>query len=183
MGIGDKTLAEFIISLAEGHATPVAFHAALVANGAELPLDFCATLLNVILRLKPGKPGAKAAGGSGAGGASGSAPRPDVKYPALAVPDSRERASELNKELLGGRNPMANSACVPRRGERAAAAECGRAMRCVRGGAQHACECADATRSRGGAQRRPSLFGGAAAGARRQARASHTPRARCPRKP
>jgi hypothetical protein len=188
LGIGDKTLAEFIISLAEGHATPVAFHAALVANGAELPLDFCATLLNVILRLKPGKAGAKAAGGGGAGGASGSAPRPDVKYPALAVPDSRERASELNKELLGGRNPMANAACVPRRAwhECAAAAalpECGRALRCVRGGARHACDCADATLCRGGAQRRPSLFGGAAAGARRQARASHTPRARRPRKP
>jgi hypothetical protein len=108
LGIGDKTLAEFIISLAEGQSTTAAFHTALVANGAELPLDFCGTLLGIIQRLRPGRPG-----GAASAAAPAAAARSDAKYPALAVPDSRQRAAELNKELLGGRNPLLNVACVP----------------------------------------------------------------------
>jgi hypothetical protein len=108
LGIGDKTLAEFIISLAEGQSTTAAFHAALIANGAELPLDFCGTLLGIIQRLRPGRPG-----GPASTAAPAAAARSDAKYPALAVPDSRQRAAELNKELLGGRNPLLNVACVP----------------------------------------------------------------------
>lgn len=124
LGIGDKTLAEFIISLAEGQATPFAFHTCLAANGADLPLDFCGTLLTVIQRLRPAKAGAKAA--SGGGGPS----RPVVKYPALAVPDSRQRAEALSRELLGGRDPLANATCV---------AHSSSALVHLRGAAERAC--------------------------------------------
>ena len=79
-----------------------------MANGAELPLDFCGTLLGIIQRLRPGKAGAAAPAAAAA-----AAPGSTAKYPALAVPDSRDRAAELNKELLGGRNPLLNVACVP----------------------------------------------------------------------
>lgn len=114
LGIGDKTLAEFVVALSEGAGSAAAFHAALAANGADLPLDFCATLLTVIVRLRPAAPGGGGDGGSGAAGRGGAAgppgagQQPPPKYPALAVPDSRERADAMSRELLGGRDPLAN---------------------------------------------------------------------------
>jgi hypothetical protein len=131
-----------------------------VANGAELPLDFCATLLNVILRLRPAKAGSKPAA------AAGGSARPDVKYPALAVPDSRQRASELNQELLAGRNPLRNAACVPmrralrRRGASAcAAAHAHRVMRvCARSALWLSPACA-LTRCVASVQGRPAAGG------------------------
>ncbi len=55
LGIGDKTLAEFIIDLADGHDSPASFSKTLADNGAELPEPFVATLLNVIQHMRPAK--------------------------------------------------------------------------------------------------------------------------------
>lgn len=102
LGVGDKTLAEFVIALSEGCATPAAFHSALAANGADLPPDFCATLLTVITRLRPARPG------GAAGGASVAASAAAAKPTGLALPDNRDRASAMSRELYGGRNPLEN---------------------------------------------------------------------------
>lgn len=114
--MGDKTLAEFVISLADGHSNPASYKECLAANGADVPLDFCSTLLTIIKRLRPGS---AAAGGAGASGGAGAASRggaaAPVKYPGLAVPDTRQRAVELSHELFGGANPLHNTACVPTR--------------------------------------------------------------------
>ena len=112
--MGDKTLAEFVISLADGQSNAASYRECLAANGAEVPLDFCVTLLNIIKRLRPGNAvasGGGAAGGAGAAGCSGG--EVPVKYPGLAVPDTRQRAAELSHELFGGSNPLHNTACVP----------------------------------------------------------------------
>jgi ATP-dependent RNA helicase DHX8/PRP22 len=48
VGVSDKDLAEFVISIAAKSATPPAFHAALLANGAEFPDSFTTNLFNII---------------------------------------------------------------------------------------------------------------------------------------
>jgi ATP-dependent RNA helicase DHX8/PRP22 len=55
LGVGDKDLAEFIINLAEQHATLDKFQSALVENGADFPEQFSNNLLKLINRLKPKK--------------------------------------------------------------------------------------------------------------------------------
>ena len=44
LGVGDRTLAEFVIHLAEAQGTPSAFGAALAENGADFPEPFVAAL-------------------------------------------------------------------------------------------------------------------------------------------
>ena len=66
LGISDKTLAEFIIDLADTHGEPAAFHTALVENGAEVAKSFATNLLAIIQKMRP----AKAAGPLGACGES-----------------------------------------------------------------------------------------------------------------
>ena len=44
LGVGDRTLAEFVIHLAETQGTPSAFGAALAENGADFPEPFVAAL-------------------------------------------------------------------------------------------------------------------------------------------
>lgn len=112
LGIGDKTLAEFIISLADGHTTPAGFRECLAANGAEVPLDFCATLLTIIKRLRPATATAGSGGAAALAGAGADAGAAPVKYPGLAKADTRQRAAELSKELIGDRNPLFNAAYV-----------------------------------------------------------------------
>jgi len=112
LGIGDKTLAEFIISLADGHTTPAGFRECLAANGAEVPLDFCATLLTIIKRLRPATATAGSGGAAALAGAGADAGAVPVKYPGLAKADTRQRAAELSKELIGDRNPLFNAAYV-----------------------------------------------------------------------
>jgi ATP-dependent RNA helicase DHX8/PRP22 len=52
VGVSDKDLAEFVISIAAKSATPPAFHAALLANGAEFPDSFTTNLFNIIARMQ-----------------------------------------------------------------------------------------------------------------------------------
>lgn len=55
VGVGDKTLAEFIIDLAEKHDNVSAFQRALEENGAEFPDSFVTSLHALIVRLLPKK--------------------------------------------------------------------------------------------------------------------------------
>ena len=51
LGISEKTLAEFVIHLAEGKASMKEFQKALVINDAEMPESLVHTIWNVIQRL------------------------------------------------------------------------------------------------------------------------------------
>ena len=62
LGISDKTLAEFIIDLADTHGEPAAFHTALVENGAEVAKSFATNLLAIIQKMRPAKAAAASKG-------------------------------------------------------------------------------------------------------------------------
>ena len=66
LGISDKTLAEFIIDLADTHAEPAAFHTALVENGAEVAKSFATNLLAIIQKMRPAKAAAVSKGAAAA---------------------------------------------------------------------------------------------------------------------
>ncbi|XP_024366678.1 probable pre-mRNA-splicing factor ATP-dependent RNA helicase DEAH5 [Physcomitrium patens] len=97
IGCSDKTLAEFIIDLAQKCETVEQFGKSLKSNGAEMPEYFVKTLLTIIHAILP--PVSKAEReklGKGLGGDS------DLKraaFPGLAVPDSKQRVRELEDEL------------------------------------------------------------------------------------
>ena len=55
IGIGDKTLAEFVIHLAEDANDAVAFHGKLKSKGAEMPMSFVKNLFNIIGKMRPRK--------------------------------------------------------------------------------------------------------------------------------
>lgn len=88
LGIGDKTLAEFIIQLAEANRTVDKFSSALEKNGAELSRDLCSTLLNVINHMRPGKKAAKA------GAAASAKPDREERFPGLALPDNLDHVKK-----------------------------------------------------------------------------------------
>lgn len=86
LGVGDKTLAEFVIDLARGPGVAGAedFAAELARNDAEFPGDLAATLYAIIAKMSPApKPSASAAA------AAAPAPSSDVKarFPGLALPN------------------------------------------------------------------------------------------------
>eukprot|EP00898_Chlorokybus_atmophyticus_P004046 jgi/Chlat1/4642/Chrsp3S05597 len=85
LGMGDKTLAEFVIDLAKEKDTPVSFSKTLASQGAELPLSLATTLLTIIQRMRP----------SDSTKPKSEAPKPASAYPGLAVPDDRERVKAL----------------------------------------------------------------------------------------
>ena len=53
IGIADKTLAEFLIDLAEKSKTQEVFRAELLKNGGEFPDSFVSSLFRLIQRLRP----------------------------------------------------------------------------------------------------------------------------------
>lgn len=55
LGIADKTLAEFIIELADKNQSPDAFAKALDENGAEMEASFSSSLFSLIQKMRPGK--------------------------------------------------------------------------------------------------------------------------------
>ncbi|KAK9801965.1 hypothetical protein WJX73_002689 [Symbiochloris irregularis] len=91
IGISEKTLAEFIIKLSEGKKSVKEFQKTLLQNGAEMPDSLVNTLWNIIQRLKPSATAGKAAtNGNNQNG----------KYSGLSAEDTRERAKQLDEELL-----------------------------------------------------------------------------------
>ena len=55
LGVSDKTLAEFIIDLAQNNPQLPAFRRALEENGAEFPDSFAASLLSLVEKMTPKK--------------------------------------------------------------------------------------------------------------------------------
>ncbi|EWM21258.1 atp-dependent rna helicase dhx8, partial [Nannochloropsis gaditana] len=68
LGLADKTLAEFIIHLAESHGDAKSFRTALDENGAEFPPTFCDKLFNLIKAMRPHRVGRKKTYSNGDGG-------------------------------------------------------------------------------------------------------------------
>ena len=97
IGVSDKTLAEFVIDLAQRFPALPAFRSALEENGAEFPAPFAASLLTLVTKMTP-KPKAKPTEGAHAA-AAGSG----EKFSGLAIGnDSVERRKALEREALGG---------------------------------------------------------------------------------
>lgn len=94
LGLSDRTLAEFIIHLADEFPEPSAFRHALSENGAEFPDSLSDNLLRIIGAMKPAS-GGSGAGGSGAAkkagpGAVARVPRneKEARFPGLAMPNT-----------------------------------------------------------------------------------------------
>ena len=99
LGVSDKTLAEFIIDLAQKHPELGAFRAALDENGAEFPSSFASSLLALITKMMPKKRSAPAKASSSRAAGAG----PQEQFSGLAVAnDSDARRRELELEALGG---------------------------------------------------------------------------------
>ena len=99
LGVSDKTLAEFIIDLAQKHPELGAFRAALDENGAEFPSSFASSLLALITKMMPKKRSAPAKASSSRAADAG----PQERFAGLAVAnDSDARRRELELEALGG---------------------------------------------------------------------------------
>lgn len=98
LGLSDRTLAEFIIHLADDFPEPSAFRHALAENGAEFPDSLSDNLLRIIGAMKPaggGGGGGRAGGGGGtrkAGGPAAAARVPrnekEARFPGLAMPNT-----------------------------------------------------------------------------------------------
>lgn len=68
LGLSDRTLAEFIIHLADEFPDPPAFRHALAENGAEFPDSLSDNLLRIIRAMKPGATKIKTTMGGGSSG-------------------------------------------------------------------------------------------------------------------
>ncbi|KAK9907427.1 hypothetical protein WJX75_003407 [Coccomyxa subellipsoidea] len=107
LGISEKTLAEFIVELSKDKTSVKQFGQALVENGAEMPGSLVETLWNIIQRLKPG---GKAQNGKPAATGTGE------KFSALALPDTRERAKQLEEEIIAEGRAKAHKEAEPSNG-------------------------------------------------------------------
>ena len=106
-------MSEFIVDVAAGSPTSSAFGAKLAESGGELPSSLVETLWGIVQRMGPGA-GLKLKAGKGGGGGGGSsaaaasaAAHPPAsalaaRLPGLAMPDTRERAREMQAELTAG---------------------------------------------------------------------------------
>ena len=114
IGIGDKTLSEFVIDLADKHEDARSFQKALDEVGAELSFDLVRNLLEMIQRMRP-KSGSREGGKNAGGAASGSRARPtaDNPLPGLSVRDDEARAKALTREIYGDNPITANMADDP----------------------------------------------------------------------
>jgi ATP-dependent RNA helicase DHX8/PRP22 len=98
IGCADKTLAEFIIDLAQKSDTQEQFGKSLKSNGAEMPPYFVKTLLTIIHAILP--PTSKA-DRERLKGIGGDKEQKKTAFPGLAVPDNKQRVKELEAELGG----------------------------------------------------------------------------------
>lgn len=90
VGIGDKTLAEFLIEMGKDSRSAGEFDKALKENGAELPEYLVSSLLSTIHAvLPPSKKKAK-----------GKAPEQQKgDFPGLALPNDKDRIKEMEREM------------------------------------------------------------------------------------
>ncbi|CAN0200841.1 unnamed protein product, partial [Ectocarpus fasciculatus] len=79
LGLSDRTLAEFIIHLADEFPEPAAFRHALAENGAEFPDSLADNLLRIIGAMRPSA--SSKASGAGAGNKKGKAKAAVARVP------------------------------------------------------------------------------------------------------
>ena len=91
LGLSDRTLAEFIIHLADEFPEPPAFRQALAENGAEFPDSLSDNLLRIIGAMKPDERKEKAARAAAVKIAASRVPRneTDARFPGLAMPNTK----------------------------------------------------------------------------------------------
>ncbi|CAN0438450.1 unnamed protein product, partial [Ectocarpus sp. 13 AM-2016] len=87
LGLSDRTLAEFIIHLADEFPEPAAFRQALSENGAEFPDSLADNLLRIIGAMKPSK-----VASAGRGGGGGAAKKATPKAAVARVPRNEKEA-------------------------------------------------------------------------------------------
>ena len=109
LGVSDKTLAEFIIDLAQKHPELGAFRAALDENGAEFPASFASNLLALVAKMMPKKRTSASQGARAS--SSGAGAGPQERFAGLAVAnDSDERRRQLELDALGPGGAVADPA-------------------------------------------------------------------------
>ena len=116
LGVADKTLSEFVISLAEESADAEGFKTALAGVGAEVDDAFAESLLGLIRRGRKRKTiggGVEGDSGKTSEGAR-SASVTDAQFPGLTVRDDESHAKALTRELYGDGDASANAADDPR---------------------------------------------------------------------
>jgi ATP-dependent RNA helicase DHX8/PRP22 len=96
IGCSDKTLAQFIVDIAQRSHTVEAFDQGLKKNGAEIPEYFVKTLLIIIHAILPPKSKAEL---EKLKGLDGDEEVKNSAFPGLSVPDNRTRVKELEEEL------------------------------------------------------------------------------------
>lgn len=96
LGLSDRTLAEFIIHLADEFPDPPAFRHALSQNGAEFPDSLSDNLLRIIgaMNKSSAQGEANKSGGGGGGAVRTAAPRvprneQEARFPGLAMPNTK----------------------------------------------------------------------------------------------
>ena len=91
LGLSDRTLAEFIICLAEKFPDPSVFRQALEKNGAEFPDSLSDNLLRVIGAMKPSARKEKAARAAAVRIAASRVPRneKEARFPGLTMPNTK----------------------------------------------------------------------------------------------
>ncbi|CAN0486121.1 unnamed protein product, partial [Ectocarpus sp. 12 AP-2014] len=87
LGLSDRTLAEFIIHLADEFPEPTAFRQALSENGAEFPDSLADNLLRIIGAMKPSN-----VASAGRGGLGGAAKKATPKAAVARVPRNEKEA-------------------------------------------------------------------------------------------
>lgn len=90
LGLSDRTLAEFIIHLADDFPEPAAFRHALSENGAEFPDSLSDNLLRIIGAMKPSNGGSKSSRTEGKRSFAPRVPRneKEARFPGLAMPNT-----------------------------------------------------------------------------------------------
>lgn len=90
LGLSDRTLAEFIIHLADDFPEPAAFRHALSENGAEFPDSLSDNLLRIIGAMKPSNGGSKSSRAEAKRSAAPRVPRneKEARFPGLAMPNT-----------------------------------------------------------------------------------------------
>lgn len=91
LGLSDRTLAEFIIHLADKSPDPPAFRQALAKNGAEFPDSLSDNLLRIIGAMKPSARNEKAARAAAVRITASRVPRSEreARFPGLALPNTK----------------------------------------------------------------------------------------------
>ncbi|UPQ97127.1 DEAH-box nuclear pre-mRNA splicing factor [Chloropicon primus] len=115
LGMGDKTLSEFVIDVALTCDNFKTFDTKLRENGAELPIDFVDKIHRLVRHLHPKF--AEERERSAQGSEASAAP----KMSGLAIPDSKERSRRIDEELLkeGRERERNQSSASERQSERA----------------------------------------------------------------